>query len=110
MVRAIRVQLHYSAERAALETAGGIAQALPILTNAQCAFGVLAVSGDVYTDYGDYAQLHGKAAELSAQRAATDVLVMVDNPDFHAQVILRWMGERLLALNEIRCAQMRRVH
>ena len=93
------VQLYYSAERAALETAGGIAQALPTLTTLSAHSVFLAVSGDVYTDY-DYAQLHGKAAELARSAQPQMFLVMVDNPDFHAQGDFALDGERLLALND----------
>ena len=93
------VQLYYSAERAALETAGGIAQALPTLTTLSAHSVFLAVSGDVYTDY-DYAQLHGKAAELARSEQPQMFLVMVDNPDFHAQGDFALEGERLLALND----------
>ena len=78
------VQLHYSAEGEALETAGGIAKALPLLRQISAHSVFLAVSGDVFTDY-DYAQLHGKADELVAQTAPHMHLVMVENPDFHAQ-------------------------
>ena len=93
------VQLYYSAERAALETAGGIAQVLPILIELSAHSVFLAVSGDVYTDY-DYAQLHGKAAELARSEQPQMFLVMVDNPDFHAQGDFALEGERLLALND----------
>ena len=78
------VQLYYSAESEALETAGGIAKALPLLRQLSTYDVFLAVSGDVFTDY-DYAQLHDKADELAAQRVPHMHLVMVDNPSFHAQ-------------------------
>ena len=78
------VQLHYSAEGEALETAGGIAKALPLLRQLNSHNVFLAVSGDVFTDY-DYAQLHGKVDELAAQSVPNMHLVMVENPDFHAQ-------------------------
>lgn len=93
------VQLYYSAELVALETAGGIAQALPTLTALSAHSVFLAVSGDVYTDY-DYAQLHGKAAELARREQPQMFLVMVDNPDFHAQGDFALDGERLLVLND----------
>ena len=93
------VQLYYSAERAALETAGGIAQVLPILIELSAHSVFLAVSGDAYTDY-DYAQLHGKAAELARSEQPQMFLVMVDNPDFHAQGDFALDGECLLALND----------
>jgi MurNAc alpha-1-phosphate uridylyltransferase len=63
----------------ALETLGGIVQALPLL-------GVgpfLVVSGDIVTDF-DYAALHTRAAAIVAG-AADAHLVLVDNPPFHAR-------------------------
>lgn len=67
------VQIQYSPEAQALETAGGIAQALPLL-------GVgpfMVINGDVFTDidYGSLALPAGKLAHL----------VLVDNPPQHAQ-------------------------
>jgi N-acetyl-alpha-D-muramate 1-phosphate uridylyltransferase len=43
------LRLHYSAEQIALETAGGIATALPLLSTAGEAFAV--VNGDVWCDF-----------------------------------------------------------
>lgn len=67
------VHIRYSPEPQALETAGGIAQALHLLGDAP----FLVVNGDTYSDI-DYAQLH-----LPAQMQAS--LVMVDNPPQHTQ-------------------------
>lgn len=78
------VRLHYSAEPTALETAGGIAQALPILQSLSDSPIFLAVSGDVFTDF-DYATLH-QTAETMVEVAEPQMnLVMVDNPSFHPQ-------------------------
>ena len=68
-----QVQIQYSAEHTALETAGGIAKALPLLGDQP----FLVVNGDVFTDI-DYA-----ATSLSAGKLAH--LVMVDNPEQHAE-------------------------
>ncbi len=78
------VQLHYSAEQTALETAGGIAQALPLLQQHSEKPIFLAVSGDIFTEY-DYALLHAKAEQMAVQAEPHMHLVMVANPDFHAQ-------------------------
>ena len=76
------VRLRYSPESGALETAGGIAQALPLLeTNGQPAVFV-AVSGDVYTDF-DYARLEARANALATKIQPEMHLVMVPNPPFH---------------------------
>lgn len=67
-----QVQIQYSAEETALETAGGIAYALPLLGTQP----FLVVNGDVYTDI-DYASLALPAGMLAH-------LVMVDNPPQHS--------------------------
>lgn len=68
-----QVDIQYSPEQSALETAGGIAQALPLLGEQP----FLVVNGDVFTDI-DYATLALPATKLAH-------LVMVDNPPQHAQ-------------------------
>jgi MurNAc alpha-1-phosphate uridylyltransferase len=80
---ALGVTLAYSREgdraEAALETLGGIVQALPLL--GQDPFVV--VSGDIVTDF-DYSMLAAAAARLAAG-AADAHLVLVDNPEFHTR-------------------------
>lgn len=89
------VTLHYSAEsERALETAGGIAQALPLLlgdTPAEQGKRFVAVSGDVYCAF-DYAALRQRDAERhghtlkpaeSSDNAPGMHLIMVPNPAFH---------------------------
>jgi len=78
------VRLVYSAEREALETAGGIAQARALLESngTPCVFA--AVSGDVFCEY-DYTRLHEPAARLAASAEPRMHLVMVPNPPFHPQ-------------------------
>ncbi|KIG05771.1 Nucleotidyl transferase [Burkholderia sp. MR1] len=74
------VELRFSPETEALETAGGIAQALDLLGS-----GVfIAVSGDVFCDF-DYASLRHRAEALAAQDTPGMHLVMVPNPPFHAK-------------------------
>jgi MurNAc alpha-1-phosphate uridylyltransferase len=93
------VHLHYSPETEALETAGGIVQALPLLRE-NCAARpshhvqrvsgaepsradiIVAVSGDIYSAY-DYQQLATPAARLAASPTPGMHLVMVPNPPFH---------------------------
>lgn len=77
------VALRYSAEHEALETAGGIAQALPLLEDAGRPEVFVAVSGDVYADF-DYATLREHAARLAGLKEPGMHLVMVPNPAFHA--------------------------
>lgn len=64
------VSIAYSEEPVALETAGGIRQALPLLGEQ-----FIVVNGDVFTDY-DFARLHGLHGAAH--------LVLVDNPAHNA--------------------------
>lgn len=72
------VELRYSPETEALETAGGIAQALPLLGEQV----FVAVSGDVFCEF-DYAALRARAETLHARSEPGMHLVMVPNPPFH---------------------------
>lgn len=73
---AFGLRIAYSPEPAgALETAGGIATALPLLGRAP----FLAISSDVWCDW-DVARARALAANLGRQRAH---LILVDNPAHH---------------------------
>jgi len=69
--------IRYSPEASALETAGGIANAMPLLGDAPFAV----VNGDVFCDY-DFSRLPALAASLLANGDDAH-LVMVDNPEQH---------------------------
>lgn len=69
------VRIHYSPELSGgLETAGGIAQALPLLGDAP----FLVVNGDVFTDF-DFAELCQQRLDANALAH----LVLVANPEHH---------------------------
>jgi MurNAc alpha-1-phosphate uridylyltransferase len=74
---AFGVAIDYSREVSALETAGGIATALPLI--AADAFAV--VNGDIYCDY-DFSRLAEPLARLAAGHDQAH-LVLVDNPPHH---------------------------
>jgi N-acetyl-alpha-D-muramate 1-phosphate uridylyltransferase len=77
--RRFGVRLRYSPEAAALETAGGVAQALTLLGTEP----VLVVSADIHTDF-DYATLAPRVAEIGRDPLATAAhFVLVDNPPWH---------------------------
>jgi MurNAc alpha-1-phosphate uridylyltransferase len=72
------LEVTYSAEPEALESAGGIRQALPLI-RADC-FAV--VNGDVYTDF-DYRHLSDRIDAMQAHPGVLAHLVLVDNPHHH---------------------------
>jgi MurNAc alpha-1-phosphate uridylyltransferase len=76
------VRLAYSPETEALETAGGIAKALPLLEADGAPRVFAAVSGDVFCEF-DYARLHERAVHLATSAQPGMHLVMVPNPPFH---------------------------
>ncbi len=73
------VQIRYSPENPALETAGGIALALPMLGDTPFAV----INSDIYCDY-NFVSLPVHAAHL-AQKNLTAHLVLVNNPQHHPQ-------------------------
>ena len=84
------VHLLYSAEGKALETAGGIAHALPLLGKAPFAV----INGDIWCDY-DFSFLPERAAALQASDDAAH-LVLVDNPPQHPNGDFALKGNRIL--------------
>ncbi len=73
------VSIRYSVEAEALETAGGIAQALELLGDQP----FLVVNGDVYCDY-DFSTLRPRLERLAGSKAELEAwLVLVDNPGHH---------------------------
>jgi MurNAc alpha-1-phosphate uridylyltransferase len=77
--RALGATLRWSLEPEALETAGGIATALPLLPPGPA----LVVSGDIWTRF-DYASVQPRLAAIAHDAQAPRVhLVMVPNPPYH---------------------------
>lgn len=74
---ALGVSIDYSREGTALETAGGIATALPLIERE--VFPV--VNGDIYTDF-DFSRLAEPMARLAEGHDQMH-LVMIDNPPHH---------------------------
>ena len=79
--RRFGVRIRYSPEWPALETAGGIAKALPLLGPAP----FVVVSGDIHTSF-DYATLLPRIeAILRHPERRVAHFVLVDNPPWHAE-------------------------
>ncbi|MGE3509260.1 MAG: N-acetylmuramate alpha-1-phosphate uridylyltransferase MurU [Vicinamibacterales bacterium] len=72
------VAIRYSRETVALETAGGLASALPLLADRPFA----AVNADVWTDF-DYARLLPHLAAMEGAQKTGAHLVLVENPPHH---------------------------
>ncbi|CAG9198934.1 N-acetylmuramate alpha-1-phosphate uridylyltransferase [Paraburkholderia sabiae] len=92
------VSLRYSAEHDALETAGGIAQALPLIEDAGASQVFVAVAGDVYADF-DYSSLRLECERLAALDEPGMHLVMVPNPSFHPEGDFVLSGDGRLSLD-----------
>jgi MurNAc alpha-1-phosphate uridylyltransferase len=86
---AFGVSIEYSREVSALETAGGIATALPLITGEV----FVVVNGDIYCEY-DFGRLRDPLARLAAGRDRAH-LVLVDNPVHHPRGDFVLEGGRL---------------
>ncbi len=82
-------RISYSREAEALETAGGIAHALPLLGDSPFAV----INGDIYCDY-DFSRLN-RAMENMNARKDTAHLVLVDNPPHHPRGDFSLDGDRI---------------
>ncbi len=89
---AFGVRLRWSFETEALEAAGGIATALPLLPPGPA----LVVSGDLWTDF-DYAALLPRADAIAGDPAEPRAhLIMVPNPSYHPRGDFALSGERIV--------------
>jgi len=88
--RRFGAHIQYSPEASALETAGGIANALPLLGDEPFAV----INSDIYCDY-DFAHLAERAAALQASGDMAH-LVLVDNPPHHPNGDFALNGSRIV--------------
>jgi len=96
--RALGVAIAWSLEPEPLETAGGIATAMPLLPEGPIAI----VSGDIWTRY-DYAALRERGDAMAHDTGAPRVhLVMVPNPPYHAGGDFALVGGRIAREGEPR--------
>jgi N-acetyl-alpha-D-muramate 1-phosphate uridylyltransferase len=88
---ALGVSIAWSVEAEPLETAGGIATAMPLLPEGP----ILVVSADIWTRF-DYATLRPRADLMAMDEAAPRVhLVMVPNPPYHPAGDFALDGDRI---------------
>ncbi len=87
--RRFGAEIRYSAEESALETAGGIANALPLLGDSPFAV----VNGDIYCDY-DFSRLLEAEEDLTARDDVAH-LVLVNNPAHHPEGDFLLQGNRI---------------
>ena len=87
---AFGVRIQWSLEPEALETAGGIATAMPLLPAGR----VLIVSADIATAF-DYGAIAARAAAIEAVQGTRAHLVMVPNPPFHPDGDFALEGNRV---------------
>lgn len=79
------IKIRYSPEKKVLETAGGIANALPLLSDETNRYPFLVVNGDIYCEL-DYAVLGQLLRTMHAQGSQQLAhLILVDNPEHHAE-------------------------
>ncbi len=78
------IRIAWSREREALETAGGVATAMPLIEADDPGEPFLVVSADIHSDY-DYTRLVPIVASIRTRHPAHAAhLVLVDNPPWHA--------------------------
>ncbi len=89
------VNIQYSPEKVVLETAGGIANALPLLTDQPGNLPFLVVNADIYCDM-DYASLLPamRALRLNIHQRLAH-LVLIDNPPHHAKGDFALRGDQV---------------
>ena len=91
-------RIRWSREPEPLETAGGIATALPLLPRGP----LLVVSGDIWTAF-DYASLDARRTAMATLPDAPRAhLVMVPNPAYHPEGDFRLEHDRLVPRGEPR--------
>lgn len=95
-------KIQYSPETSALETAGGIACALPLLGDQPFAV----INGDIYCDY-DFTRLPERAAAMQVSGDMAH-LVLVNNPDHHPEGDFFLSGQRILPFDAAQDLQLSR--
>lgn len=79
------VTIHYSAEQEGLETAGGIANAMPLLTDTTRQRPFAVINADIFCEF-DFAALYAVLRQMhSTDQTLLAHLILVDNPPHHSE-------------------------
>lgn len=79
------IAIHYSPEREGLETAGGIANALPLLTDAAHQRPFAVINADIFCQF-DFVTLYPVLEQMnSTTNSLLAHLILVDNPTHHGE-------------------------
>lgn len=88
-------RIHFSAEKVVLETAGGIANALPLLVEGANNLPFLVVNADIYCELDFASLLPTMRAMQSNVNPSLAHLVLVDNPSHHAEGDFSLQGKQV---------------
>lgn len=89
------VNIQYSPEKVVLETAGGIANALPLLTDQSGNLPFLVVNADIYCEMDYRSLLPTMRAMQSNTNQRLAHLVLILNPPHHAEGDFALLGDRV---------------
>ncbi len=90
------INIHYSPEKIVLETAGGIANALPFLSDESNNLPFLVVNADIYCEMDFALLLPTMKAMQSNVNQPLAHLVLVDNPSHHAEGDFALKGDQVV--------------
>ena len=96
------VNIQYSFEAVVLETAGGIANALPLLTDQSGNLPFLVVNADIYCEMDYVSLLPVMRAMQSNTNQRLAHLVLIDNPPHHAEGDFALQGDQVILTGDNR--------
>lgn len=94
------VNIQYSPEKIVLETAGGIANALPLLTDQSGNLPFLVVNADIYSEMDYAALLPTMRVMQSSTNQRLAHLVLVGNPPHHVEGDFVLQGDQVMLIGD----------